>query len=382
MLYADVLRGDDSTGVIAVENDGGFFIAKEAVEATWFIPQIRKDRIGPAMWNRGAAMLGHNRKATVGKVTDESAHPFVVDNTFAMIHNGTLHGHKHLADTEVDSEALAKVLKVALEQEDSKAALEETLGKVFGAYAIMAFDQKTNKAHFLRNKERPLSYVETDDCWFFASEGYMLGWIVSRNGYDLNKHKIVPLPEHELMSIDLENNEVTREKLVPKKATPQHHKVTSGTVAGATTSTPDASNKSAANSTFQEGGVLSKNEFKRLRKKYIYSRQEFWALDYVEKNFPLTVEQGETELMLIGEFEDGNLDGVVNAQINISLLGIPPEDINIYFEERKWIGVVQDMVYDKRTGIITFHMSKARPTALADYKETTNETSTVAHTLH
>jgi len=90
LLFVDTLRGDDSTGIIAVEKDTTFHIMKEASEAAWFIPQAQYSKVGKGMWTTGKALIGHNRKGTMGKVEDENAHPFVVDDDFAMVHNGTL----------------------------------------------------------------------------------------------------------------------------------------------------------------------------------------------------------------------------------------------------------------------------------------------------
>ena len=201
MLYADALRGEDSTGVIGVENDTSFHIAKEATEAAWFNAQFQGGTLAKTMWATGKAFIGHNRKKTVGAIKDETAHPFVVDDVFAMVHNGTLFNHKDLADTEVDSEALAKVLATALGETDYIQALETILGKVSGAYATASYDQRTNKVHLLRNSQRPLAYVETSNAWYFASEAPMLFWILARNGYqakDLNIQPVAGVLSHGL----------------------------------------------------------------------------------------------------------------------------------------------------------------------------------------
>ena len=113
LLYANALRGEDSTGVIAVEKDSSFHIAKDASPSFWFGPAFKESDISKKMWNNAKAMIGHNRKKTIGKIEDATAHPFVVDDEFAMVHNGTLFGHAQLAKTEVDSEALAIVLAEA-----------------------------------------------------------------------------------------------------------------------------------------------------------------------------------------------------------------------------------------------------------------------------
>lgn len=220
LLYANALRGEDSTGVIAVEKDSSFHIAKDASPSSWFGPAFKESDISKKMWNNAKAMIGHNRKKTIGKIEDATAHPFVVDDEFAMVHNGTLFGHAQLAKTEVDSEALAIVLAEAFKEEDYVEKVEETLGRVNGAYAVAMYDQRHHKVRLLRNKDRPLCIAETNNAWFFASEGGMLYWIMSRNNVSLKDVKVELIPEHTLIEFDLDTTKETRQVLTPKKPTP------------------------------------------------------------------------------------------------------------------------------------------------------------------
>ena len=45
LLYANALRGDDSTGLICVEKDSSFHIMKQATEAAWFGPQYKNSDV-------------------------------------------------------------------------------------------------------------------------------------------------------------------------------------------------------------------------------------------------------------------------------------------------------------------------------------------------
>lgn len=349
------MRGDDSTGVIAVETDTTFHIMKEAVEAAWFVPQLQYGTLGRKLYSTGKALIGHNRKGTVGKIKDDTAHPFVVDETFAMVHNGTLNGHNLLAKTEVDSEALAIVLAKAFEEEDYKGALEEILPRVYGAYAVAMYDQRHNVVRLLRNKERPLAMVETTNAWYFASEGLMLHWVLARNGYTAKElETLKSVPEDTLVTFDLDLNTCVEEKITVKKYTPHTPMV----VGGATHT------KTYTKVTVTEG--LSKNEFKRIRKSVMGTRMEFWADDYVEKNFPKTYEEGETVFNLMGNSDWLQDLHTVHAVIDINDLKLSPVGLT----ERLWVGRVEAMTYNTKSKTMSIHVTDAIPLPIS-YKKMT-----------
>lgn len=351
MLYADALRGEDSTGVIGVENDTSFHIAKEATEAAWFNAQFQGGTLAKTMWATGKAFIGHNRKKTVGAIKDETAHPFVVDDVFAMVHNGTLFNHKDLADTEVDSEALAKVLATALGETDYIQALETILGKVSGAYATASYDQRTNKVHLLRNSQRPLAYVETSNAWYFASEAPMLFWILARNGYQAKDLNIQPVAENTLISFDLDTNKMTEELLVPKKYLPPSHTMGKG-----------ATTKAHSNQKGVDG--LSKNSYKRFRNKHIFTTLEFWGEDFIETNYPRTLADGETAITLMGSSDHISLDHLISAEIDLKEVNLSSEDLT----ERLWAGRIGDMSYDSKSKKVSITITHAYPLPVSFHK--------------
>ena len=352
MLYADALRGDDSTGIISVENDTTFHISKEASHPAWFIPVYDASPVGKAMWADGKALIGHNRKKTMGLIDDTSAHPFVVGDEFAMVHNGTLYNHQALAKTTVDSEALTIHLAKAFEHDDYVADVEEALGQVNGAYAVAMYDQRHNAIRLLRNKERPLCYIEMDNAWYFASEAGMLLWILSRNGYDMTKNKVQFIPEHTLITFDLDKNVMTEEVLVPKKPyTPIKTIVKAYTGGMAVTNGKDG---------------LSKNAFKRFRRKVINTKLEWWCEDFIESNYPKTLYDGEVMLTLMGVCDELLIDHHLSTEINYKDLILTPDDLT----ERLWTGIVEDVFYDVKSKRVSIYLRDALPLPVSYRKNT------------
>lgn len=186
LLFVDTFRGDDSTGVFMVDKDGDLELLKEATDAPNF--QRHKDyaKFMNDSYARGRCVIGHNRKATKGVITDENAHPFVVDNRIVLVHNGTLYGDfKKLAgegnEVEVDSHAIAHLIH---QNGDN---VEKALQQLSGAYALIWFDMEKQTVNFVRNSQRPLCFMETADAIYWASEGNMLEWMNKR--HDLKSPK-------------------------------------------------------------------------------------------------------------------------------------------------------------------------------------------------
>ena len=150
MLCLDTIRGPDSTGVLAVSGSTGHEIFKK-VGTPW-------DCFSEAAFEKifkytNVLLLGHNRAATVGIVTEKNAHPFDVGEIIG-VHNGTLRNERKLDDHEffdVDSETLLHNF--------ANNGVAETVKILDGAFAVVFYDKRDHTLHFVRNKERPLSYA-------------------------------------------------------------------------------------------------------------------------------------------------------------------------------------------------------------------------------
>lgn len=220
LLWLDTLRGEDSTGVFAVNNIGNVGIAKEIGTGANFLSSKEWNQtMRSNMYKDGWALFGHNRKATRGTVTDENAHPFWVEDKVVLIHNGSFNGcHKKLADTAVDSHAIAHVLA-----EHGGDDIEGALKKVNAAYALIWYDVDKKRVNMIRNSQRPLHWVETADAWYFASEEEMLVFALGRHNVTIVSKEVHSFPEHSLNSWTLQDNkssEVTSEDLDCKYSGP------------------------------------------------------------------------------------------------------------------------------------------------------------------
>lgn len=357
MLYADALRGDDSTGIIGVETDSTFHIAKEAVGADWFIHQLKYSKdckvFADDVYKRGKVIVGHNRKKTMGKVEDTTAHPFVVDDKFAFVHNGTLNNHQSLAKTEVDSEALAihlhkAVEKAAGDRAKIKENLEEALGKVYGAYAVVFYDQESHRLFLLRNKERPLALIETDDAWYFMSEPMMGAWILGRNDYKYTDLKTEMIAEHELVTFELGENKVYKDHLTLKKSwspvfVDNERRGTIGKVKASTTATVDKS--------------IPDKELKRFRKSVLGKRIAFWVDEILEDDICSTIEDGQTKVTLFGRDEECEWFHDLIADVDLKPLSIASREQVL---ERKWSGIVE-AIGQAQSGCLKIYIKNAKP---------------------
>lgn len=186
-LYVDALRGQDSTGMFSVKLDRKAYYIKDAVDARLFLQQGSIKRAVDDMRQDRYLCVGHNRKATLGSRDLSNAHPFVAGNV-CMVHNGTLHSYHTLPshpDGNSDSARVAQALSVA--EPGGLAVLEELKGD----YAFVWFDGRSHKIYFANNGKRPLSFLRAKDHTFFASEGMMAKFVLSRT-MDLGKKESLP----------------------------------------------------------------------------------------------------------------------------------------------------------------------------------------------
>lgn len=205
MLYADVFRGIDSTGIARVNKKTGYYgkedefnysIYKKALPSAALL-SLKDFKNWENEWNdqpnKGSTkiMMGHNRAATIGNINDKNAHPFQ-EGEIILSHNGTLWDMTNLEDQEyfdIDSQCIAHNVDVI--------GIEETVKRLRGAFVLTWIDLRKKTLNFTRNSERPLSIVTCKDgSIYWASEDKMLEWILDRNRIKYDSSWILKPGQH------------------------------------------------------------------------------------------------------------------------------------------------------------------------------------------
>jgi len=192
-------------------------------------------------------MYGHNRAATVGEVSDKTAHPFSAPYCIG-IHNGTLSsGWRQRLNAKkrvtVDSEALMRAI--------SHQGYEKAIKKAEGAMALVWTDTTVKhkpETYMFRNKDRSVYYCHsTTGKLYWASEKGMLAWLLARHDISPDKEGILPLPLDTVFRItDAKLQPVTVISDTSKKATTSTGK---STALVTTTSTTKTTSTGAATNT-------------------------------------------------------------------------------------------------------------------------------------
>lgn len=192
-LVIDILRGEDSTGVLygygmQPGQQAGF--VKDAVDGYTFI----KGKGYRDMLNRKNQIkfaVGHNRASTLGGIKVENAHPFKVscdDNVHSVVglHNGTVRGDMDYlpkSKSELKLEVDSNVIMANLAHVDPGDARRYVIEKIDGAYMLVWSDSRDGSLNFARNDTRHFHFAQSydEDTLYFSSEAGQVQWLSDRN---------------------------------------------------------------------------------------------------------------------------------------------------------------------------------------------------------
>lgn len=180
MLIFSQVRGPHSTGVAGVDRNG-----KNDLDLVRVLGRpgdlIDVDkRWDKAVHTQKKFVLGHNRFATVGKISVQTAHPYEFDNIVGC-HNGTIPEHqlKKLKDPYTNYGTDSQAVLANIE----KFGVDKVIPNLIGAWALVWYDWRDGSLNFLRNGDRTLYYTYSANrrTIYWASEKGFLELALTRN---------------------------------------------------------------------------------------------------------------------------------------------------------------------------------------------------------
>jgi glucosamine 6-phosphate synthetase-like amidotransferase/phosphosugar isomerase protein len=173
-------RGVDSAGIGYLNKDGSLQTDKIAQHPAVAFPVSLRPSICRGI--RQGVMIGHTRQATTGDITNENAHPFLVDD-IAFAHNGIILNYKEFGTYKVDSESLIHGIKL------------RDFSKYEGNIALVWIERGLLHAYASGN---PLYRGVLDGGMYLASEKEMLERLGARHIKPLSEDHIYIFKEDKI----------------------------------------------------------------------------------------------------------------------------------------------------------------------------------------
>lgn len=186
--YISGLRGQDGAGMFSLSEENCLYYKKPFGISDFLDTSVASSILASiASIN---VLAYHTRKTTSGKNTQDATHPYI-NNSIIMMHNGSADkvGDEYFPHNKgfySDSFWLSTKLDEATK--DYKKFFESFVGE----YALVWGELATKDFYIARNKDRPLSYIELDTGYLYASEASLLEYLVNRFDLSLKNKNDVP----------------------------------------------------------------------------------------------------------------------------------------------------------------------------------------------
>lgn len=214
LLHVDVLRGMDSTGIYAMSDTTSLLIkdvclptelAEKNIQDVsishypYCVPEFEKEK--------ATLLMGHNRAATVGKVTQHTAHPFEYENVVGT-HNGTVYMTRNGDFMEslgvssgdedewlTDSQIIYKII-----DKKGPSVIPDLFQKIedeSGAAALVFWDKSNEYLGIVKNEKRSLYTLKRNGTLFWSSDKTILSLVLGYCKAPVNQvTSIVPVEDH------------------------------------------------------------------------------------------------------------------------------------------------------------------------------------------
>lgn len=208
-------RGGDSCGIFI---DGNYEYGID--DKKMFINFFRDSKILKNTFNCSIA-LGHCRKASIGKVSLETAQPVILTNEnnkieYVLIHNGTIHNYKELAKKYIpdiniegltDSQVMARIFYYKG---------YDCLNEYIGGAVFVIHDYRIDKSFIFKGSSKKTKYSKDPEeerplfyCWHNGR--FVFSSIYETLYAFYYEETVYRFPSNKLMSIDGKHIELVKE---------------------------------------------------------------------------------------------------------------------------------------------------------------------------
>lgn len=213
-------RGYDSAG-LAVINNNKFLLKKTIKKITDLRDLVKKNN------THGNIGIAHTRWATHGKPSEANAHPLIVNNNIAIVHNGIVENYESLKESikskykikfnsDTDSEVIAAKIYCYRQQGlDFLDAVIRACKELQGAYSIAVMDIHNNQEIIAARFGSPLVLGIGMDEYFLASDYLALQNLTQELIY-LKDGDVVKISTDGIAIYDLSKKRVKRNKTTIK----------------------------------------------------------------------------------------------------------------------------------------------------------------------